>query len=89
MIPPPSDIATEANYNAVSLFCWDRAKGLTAHTQHHAIQLPGVTNELESARNALKDLNLRQSVAEGRQEFESVTQSITNSTDEIISSEWN
>ena len=59
---------------------------MPAPTQHHATQLPDVNNELEAARNALKDLNLHQSIVEGRQEFESVTQSITNSTDEIISS---
>ena len=92
MIPSPSVIATEANYSAVSSSYFAETESvicmlyMPAHTQHHATQLPDVNSELESARDALKDLDLHQSIAEGRQEFESLTQSITNSTDEIISS---
>ena len=47
-----------------------------------------MTSELEAAQRALENFDISNSVAEGQSEFDNVKQSISNSTDEIITGEY-
>ena len=52
------------------------------------MQLPDVTGELQSVRNALNDINLNQLIVEGQERFDDITQSITPIVDDRLGSEW-
>ena len=51
------------------------------------MQLPNVTGELQSVRDALNDVNLNQLIAEGQQQFDSIKQSITPTVNDNLGSE--
>ena len=57
------------------------------HTFTLVLQLPNVTTELENVRNAIRDVNLDQLIADGQQEFNNIAQSITSTVDENLGSE--
>ena len=46
-----------------------------------------MSGELESVLDALQGLNLSRSIAEGREEFDNITRTITTGVDEVIQSE--
>lgn len=51
------------------------------------MQLPDVSTELESVRTALEDVNLEESIVEGQQEFDNISQTIITTVDENLGSE--
>lgn len=51
------------------------------------MQLPNVTDELQSVRDALNNVNLDELITEGQQQFDSIAQSITTTIDDNLGSE--
>ena len=51
------------------------------------MQLPNVTGELQSVRDALNNVNLNQLIENGQQQFDNITQSIPSIVNNNLESE--
>ena len=58
-----------------------------AYCCFNTLQLPNVTTELDNVRDAIRDVNLNQLIADGQQEFDNIAQTITATVDENLGSE--